>query len=147
MNDKEKNDVLYVCCLIEYVARKTKNTREYIVKQIGVEGIQRNLDVAEVNHCLTFEQICEETIQEYKIENGEYDTIGNCKYKVPQFTAIGKVYMRLIEDLKPKNIAQEIYNVFTSFISEEISNFNSSVFYESRGYIFESYKAGKILDY
>ena len=145
MIEKEENDALYVCCLIEYVSRHTHNTVKYIAEKLGVEGIRKNLKLAETNHCLTFEQVCDETIEDYKIENGNFDAEGNCRYTVPSFISIGKVYMRLLEDLKPEDIAQEIYNIFTSFISEAISDFNASIFYENRQYIFESYKAGYLL--
>ena len=28
MTDKQKDDIYYVCCLIEFIARKTKNHRQ-----------------------------------------------------------------------------------------------------------------------
>lgn len=145
MTEKEENDALYVCCLIEYVSRHTHNTVKYVVEKLGVEGIRKNLEIAEVNHCLSFEQVCDETIEDYNIQMGNFNSEEECKYTVPSFTSIGKVYMRLLEDLNPKDIAQDIYNIFTSFISEAISDFNASIFYESRQYIFESYKAGFLL--
>lgn len=55
MNENEKNDVYYVCCLIEFIGRQTKNKRSDIVKKIGKEGLQYLYKTAEVNHCLTFE--------------------------------------------------------------------------------------------
>ena len=30
---------------------------------------------AEVNHCLSFEQVCDEVVEEYKIKEGKFDTI------------------------------------------------------------------------
>ena len=54
MTEKERNDYFYVCSLIEYIARETKNHRGYIVKCIGQEGIENLLYDAEVNHCLSF---------------------------------------------------------------------------------------------
>lgn len=146
MTEKEKNDILFVCCLIEYISRHTHNTTSYIAKKLGVDGIKRNLNNAEVNHCLSFEQVCDETVKDYKIEQGNFDAVANCKYNVPSVISIGKVYTRLIVDLNPLDIANEIFNVFTSFISEDISDFNASIYYENRQYIFESYKAGKLLD-
>lgn len=35
MTEKERNDYFYVCSLIEYIARKTKNKRGTIVKILG----------------------------------------------------------------------------------------------------------------
>lgn len=61
--------------------------------------------------------------------------------------AIGKDYRRLVEDVQGENtIVDTIYNVFTSFISDAISNFNTSTYYSSREYLSESYKAGYLLE-
>lgn len=147
MNEKEKNDVYYVCCLIEFIGRQTKNKRSEVVKKIGKEGLQYLYKTAEVNHCLTFEQVSDEVIEKYNIHQGEYDTVSTCKYTVPSFMAIGKDYRRLVEDVQGKNtIVDTIYNVFTSFISDAISNFNTSTYYSSREYLSESYKAGYLLE-
>ena len=56
MTEKEKNDYFYVCSLIEYTARQTKNKRRVIVEALGKTGIEKQLYEAEVNHCLSFEQ-------------------------------------------------------------------------------------------
>lgn len=147
MNDKEKNDVYYVCSLIEYIGRVTKNKRKDVVSTIGVEGIENILKLADVYHCLTFEEASDEIIQKYNINKGNYDNIAECKYEAPTFMAIGKVYRRIVEDaLNDKKISEVIFEVFNSFISDEISNFNASTYYNSREYLFESYKAGHLLD-
>ena len=72
MTDKERNDYFYVCALIEYIARKTKNHRGDVVKKIGEEGIKKLLQDAEVNHCLSFEQVSDEVIDYYKILSGNF---------------------------------------------------------------------------
>ena len=147
MNETQKNDVYYVCCIIEFIARMTKNRRKVIAEMLGMEGIKDLYENAQVNHCLTFEEVSYELISKYGIVNGDFDSVADCKYEVPTFMAIGKDYRRLVEDvLIDGDIVKTIYNVFTSFISDEISNFNSSVFYSSREYLAESYKAGFLLD-
>jgi hypothetical protein len=66
---------------------------------------------------------------------------------VPSHIAIGKDYQRLIEDVSNgKSIVDTLYEVMTSFISEEISNYNSSLYYSSREYLKACYEAGMILD-
>ena len=55
MTEKQKNDVLYVCSLIETIARKTKNHRQDVIRHFTKAGIERQLRLAEVNHCLSFE--------------------------------------------------------------------------------------------
>lgn len=67
MTEQERNDYFYVCALIEYIARETKNHRGDIVKAIGEEGIKKLLYDAEVNHCLSFEQVSDEVISYYQI--------------------------------------------------------------------------------
>lgn len=45
-----------------------------------------------------------------------------------------------------ENVIEAIKNVFDSFISNEISNFNSNVYYSNPDYIKCSYEAGMLLD-
>jgi len=70
-----------------------------------------------------------------------------CKYTVPSIQAIGKEYQRLIIDVMDKDseVVTVLYDVFKSFISDEISDFNSSVYYSSPQYLKYSYLEGKLL--
>lgn len=147
MTNHQKNDLFYLCSLIEYIGRETKNKRGYIVETLGKKELERQLDLADVNHCLSFEQVSDEIIDYFKIEDGNFDSVGECKYNVPSFQSIGKVYQRLIGDVinKNDNLVDVIYNVFTSFISDEISDFNSSVYYSNPEYLKYSYLEGKLL--
>ena len=146
MTENQKNDLFYVCSMIEFVARKTKNHRKDIVLSLGRKGLEHQLKVASVNHSLSFEQVSDEWIEDYQIEMGNFDTIKNCKYSIPSETSIGSVYQTLILSiLKNDDIVQEILNVFSSFISDEISNFNSDLYYLNPTYIKCSYEAGKLL--
>ena len=136
MTEKERNDYFYVCALIEYIARETLNHRGDIVSAIGRKGVEKLLHDAEVDHCLSFEQVGDEVISYYKIKNGNFDTISACKYSVPSFLDIGKLYSIMIEDCaKPGNEVQELINIFNSFISDEISNFNSDLYYQNPDYL------------
>ena len=147
MTEKERNDYFYVCALIEYIARETLNHRGDIVSAIGRKGVEKLLHDAEVDHCLSFEQVGDEVISYYKIKNGNFDTISACKYSVPSFLDIGKLYSIMIEDCaKPGNEVQELINIINSFISDEISNFNSDLYYQNPDYLEWSYREGKLLD-
>ena len=147
MTAKEQNDYFYVCALIEYIARETHNHRGDIVKAIGRKGIEKLLYDAEVNHCLSFEQVSDEVISYYKITNGEFDTISDCKYPVPSYLDIGKLYSIMIEDCAaPGEEVQELINIFSSFISDEISRFKTDLYYQNPDYIECSYREGKLLD-
>lgn len=85
MTEKEKNDFFYVCSLIEFIARETQNKRGTVVKALGREGIKKQLYDAEVNHCLSFEQVCDEIVEQYHIKKGDFDTIKGCKYTIPSY--------------------------------------------------------------
>jgi len=147
MTAKEQNDLFYVCALIEYTARKTKNKRKVIVDKLGENGIRKQLYDAEVNHCLSFEQVSDELIEQYHITPGSFDTVTNCKYAVPSETDIGRLYSIMIEDCaEPGEEVQEIIRIFSSFISEKISDFKTDVYYQNPSYLECSYRAGYLLD-
>lgn len=147
MTEKQKNDFFYVCSLIEYIARQTKNKRGIIVNALGEKGVEKQLYDAEVNHCLSFEQVSDEIIARYKIPQGDFDTIIDCKYTIPSFMDIGKLYCIMIEDCaEPGKEVDELINIFTSFISDKISNFSSDIYYQNPSYLECSYKAGYLLD-
>lgn len=147
MTSKARNDYFYVCSLIEYTARKTNNRRRVIVDALGEKGIEKQLKDAEVNHCLSFEQVSDELIEDYKITDGDFDTITNCKYSIPSAQDIGKLYSIMIEDCaelgKEKD---ELMKIFMSFISDEISDFKTGVYYENPSYLEWSYREGHLLD-
>ena len=77
MSNQEKDDLFYLCSLIEYIARKTKNHRGDVVKMIGKEELNNLYKLASVNHCLSFEQVSDEVIEknnmgEELIKSGKY---------------------------------------------------------------------------
>lgn len=147
MTTKEQNDLFYVCSLIEYIARKTKNKRKIVVEKLGPEGVRKQLYDAEVNHCLSFEQVSDELIEQYRITQGVFDTISDCKYTIPSETEIGRLYSIMIEDCaKPGNEVEELIQIFSSFISDKISDFKTDIYYQNPSYLECSYKAGYLLD-
>lgn len=147
MTKREKDNLFYVCSLIEFISRHTKNKRGVVVNALGESGIRKQLYDAEVNHCLSFEQVSDEIIEEYQIPQGDFDTITECRYTVPGFMDIGKLYCIMIEDCsKPGGEIDELMRIFTSFISDEISDFKTDVYYQNPSYLECSYKAGYLLE-
>ena len=145
---QNENDLFFVCSLIEYIARKTKNTKKYIVGKLGKEIIQKIYDLAEVYHSENIDKITKELVEEAEIENGEYDIISSCKYNVPTHWDIGKVYKRLIImvcDNDEKRYIDTTIEVLSSWIIEKIDNYNSSMYYENPSYIYACYKENKVL--
>lgn len=147
MTQKERNDFFYVCSLIEYIARQTNNKRGTITSILGKEGIEKLLYDAEVNHCLSFEQVSDELMEQYTIPVGNFDTITGCKYTIPSFMDIGKLYSIMIEDCaETGKEADELIRIFSSFISDQISDFQTDLYYQNPSYLECSYKAGYLLD-
>ncbi len=146
MTENKKDDLFYVCSLIEFIGRKTKNKRKEVVNSLGEQGIIKQLYDAQVNHCLSFEQVSEELIEKYQIPYGNFDTISDCKYKVPSFTAIGKLYSHMILDCsKSGDEVTELLKIFNSFISDEISDFKTGIYFENPSYLEHSYQEGCLL--
>lgn len=146
MSNQEKDDLFYLCSLIEYIGRKTNNHRGDIVKKIGKGELNKLYKLASVNHCLSFEQVSDEVIEKCNISDGYYDTVSSCKYEVPSYRDIGANYKRIILRVNEDNIIDTLYDVFTSFISDVMSNFNSDFYYQNDSYMAACYLEGKVLE-
>jgi hypothetical protein len=146
---KHENDLFFVCSVIEYIARKTKNHRSDIVRAIGEQEITRLLNLADVLlHCEPIEKTAEDLQIQRNIIEGNFDNVALCKYRIPTHFDIGKVYKRLITNVAENQkitAANALIQVYTSWISEKIDNYNSSMYYENPQYLFESYRAGEPL--
>lgn len=144
---QNENDLFFVCGLIEYIARKTKNTKKYVVQKLGKEKIKKIYELVEVYHSENIEKVSDEFIEEAKIEIGSYDTIALCKYRIPTYWEIGKVYRNLIINVNSSEneYISTLLEVLSSWIIEKIDNYNSSMYYETPSYIYECYKEGKVL--
>ena len=56
-----------------------------------------------------------------RMNNGNYDNIHDCKYRIPDYWDIGEVYERLIEDcFSDDEILHGIWKVYHSWISDKI---------------------------
>lgn len=78
-----KDDLFFVCTMIEYVSRTTHNRSRDVVARMSDEELMHQLRVANVNHCLSFEQVCDEWLNSFEVKEGNFDNISSCKYKVP----------------------------------------------------------------
>lgn len=152
LTEEQCNDVHHVCGLIEYTARETGNFPLVVAKALGVAGVRRQLEFASVsvNHCLTFAEVSDELVTMYHIPTGDR-RMDAYKYELPYFLDIGYLYADLVEDVCPAHepdidaLAQSFYDVFTSFLSTEISNFDSSLYYSCREYLKCCYEDGEII--
>ena len=146
--DQKENDLFFVCSLIDYIGRKTKNYRSTVVNALGNKELQHVYDYADVYHCENIDKVSDELIAKHHIEEGYFDNVSSARYTIPSHWDIGKVYQRLILDVAhatDKDIIDTLVVVYNSWITRKIDNYNSSMYYESPSYLFESYKAGAVL--
>ena len=142
------NDLFYTCGLIDYIARKTKNVRSYVVNRLGKERLEKIYDLADVYHCDNIERVAEDFIEEANIEAGSFDNVGDCMYIIPSHWDIGKVYKRLIKMAAEKenaDVVDVLFEVYNSFISKKIDDYNSSMYYENPSYLLACYEEKEVL--
>ena len=94
---QKDNDLFFTCSLIEYISRKTKNTRADEVNKLGKVRIDKIYDLADIYHCDNIDKVSDEFIEEANIIPGKFDNVADCGYAVPSNWDIGKVYKRLIK--------------------------------------------------
>ena len=142
---KNNSNLFFVCSLIEYIARGTKNRRLDVVRQLG-DDLSRIYKYADVFHCEPIEKVADDFIQKDNISDGNYDNLFKCKYTIPDYWDIGEVFARLIEDCyEEENVINGIKEVYASWMAEKILNFNSDLYYQSREYLAVCYREGEIL--
>ena len=128
--NKKDNDLFYTCSLIDYVARKTKNTRIDVVNALGKKNLERIYEYADVFHCENIDSVSDEFIEKCNIQEGQFDNVGECKYAIPTYWDIGKVYKRLIKQVSENEgieVIDALIKVYRSFISTKIE-------YHEQGY-------------
>lgn len=146
--NQETNDLFFVCSLIDRIARKTKNTRKDTVNMLGYENLEKLYSLADVYHCENIDKVTDEFIEAGNVQTGEFDNVAACEYSVPNYWDIGRVYTRLITQVMQKrgddalNSLMEVYN---SWITDYIDDYNSNMYYSNPDYIFQSYNAGSLL--
>ena len=111
-----KDDLFYVCSMIEFVARETHNKVKDVVGKMTDEDLVHQLRTAGVNHCLSFEQVCDEWIEEYRITKGIADNSSRNKYEKESVTTVGREYQKLILDVMEcrENVIEAIRKVYGS---------------------------------
>jgi len=147
---KESNDLFYVCSLIDYIARKTTNHRKDIINALGREVIQKLYDLADIYHSDNIDKVSDELILDANLTKGNFDNVGDCSYSIPTHWDIGKVYKRLILGVAKErkiDLIDALFEVYNSFISDKIDDYNSSFYYEFSKNILISFLEGKIEAY
>lgn len=146
--DSKRNDLFFLCSLIEYVGRKTKNERKIIVNALGRKGLEHYYELAEVYHCENMEKVAYELVNKYGITVGTYDNVALSEENIPTHWDIGKVMQRLIlkvAETSGKDVIDAVMEVYNSWIVLKIDDYNSSMYYENTSYQYASFQAGKAL--
>jgi hypothetical protein len=147
--DQKENDLFFLCSVIEYIGRTTKNHRSFVVNKIGLNELSRVLELADVYHCEPIENTANMLIEKSKIEIGKFDNVALCKYNIPTVFDIGKVYKRLISAVSTTfeiGTSESLFTVFNSWLNYKIEDLNSSMYYESPEYLKASFFYGEALD-
>lgn len=146
---KKENDIFFTCSLIDYIARKTKNKRAYIVDCLGKAKISKIYELADVYHSDNIDRVSDDFIRECHIEAGKFDNVTDCRYTIPSHWDIGKVYKRLVLGImreEKADVAEAIEKAYHSFVSDKIDDYNSSFYYENPEYILQAYLQGNLKD-
>ena len=144
---KNNSALFYTCSLIEYIGRRQKLRRSAVVQSLGQKVIRRIYRYADVFHCEPIEKTADDFISNCDVPMGDFDNVSACRYTVPDYWTIGEVYERLIEDVSgddEASVVDHLMEVYTSWINDVISNYNTDFYYQSRDYIYECYKEGQI---
>ena len=146
---KNDNDIFFVCSLIEHIARRTTNHRSVVVNALSRDKLQHIFKLADIYHSENIDKVRDELIDACNIETGHFDNVAATSYSIPTIWDIGKVYKRLIMNLasvrNTPDLIGVLIEVYNSWISRKIEDFNSSLYYENPDYIFQSYLKGDVL--
>jgi hypothetical protein len=143
----EINDLYYICYMIERVARHMHQHNKYVVNKIDREELYHLMSCANVLHCENPLKIENEWIEEYQIEEGDFDiqeVDTELAGIIPAPTQIGKVYCKLILNTlsSTEDYVDGIIRVYNNPICEVIDNYNCSAFYEPPYVIARAYQEG-----
>ncbi len=145
--DKKANDLFFTCSLIEYMARKTKNKCSAVVDALGRTQIEKIYDLADIYHSDNIDTVSDDFIRRTGIREGSFDNIADALYAVPSHWDIGKIYKRLIlgiAEQKKLSIIDALWEAYHSFVSDKISDYNSSFYYDSPQNILIAFLDGTI---
>ncbi|WP_367566674.1 hypothetical protein [Lacrimispora sp.] len=145
--DKKENDLFFTCSLIDYIARKTKNKRSAVVNTLGKASVSKIYDLADIYHSDNIDRVSDDFIREAGITAGTFDNVASCKYAVPSYWDMGKIYKRLILGIVKEqglDVVDALFAAYNSFVSDMVDDYNSSFYYEAPQNILNAYLDGKI---
>ena len=126
----KKNDVYFICYMIERVARKLHQRNKYVVNEIGKKNLEHLISVANVLHAENPLAVEDDWIEEYDLAEGNVDVTAvdpELVTTIPSAIQMGKVYQRLIYDtmLPGESEVEGIIRVYNDEICDVIDNYHS----------------------
>ena len=103
--------------------------------KLGEKYLNHILNHADVFHCEQIEEVADRFREACNIEIGDFDNVATCKYDVSSYWDIGAVYARLIESISNGEVIGKIIEVYHSWISGYIDNYNIAVYYMTPQYL------------
>jgi hypothetical protein len=79
---KLDNDLFFICSVIEYIGRATKNRRADVVNALGKDVLARYLELADVYHCEPIENTAGDLIEKCNIPIGSFETTAG-EFRIP----------------------------------------------------------------
>ncbi|MCR4653190.1 MAG: hypothetical protein K5744_05795 [Eubacterium sp.] len=145
--DIEKDDLFFVCYMIERVARHIHQRNRYVVNAIGKNELYHLLSVANVLHAENPLKVEDDWIRKYDLKPGDFDITDVDKdlaERIPTPLEMGNVYKRLIVDTlnTSEDYADGIIRVYNNELCDVIDNYNCSAFYEPSYVIARAYQNG-----
>lgn len=142
-----ENDLYFICYMIERVARHLHQRNRYVVNEVPKEEWKRLISLANVLHCENPDKVIHEWIEEYNLEQGNFniqDVDEQLVDAVPQPTQMGKVYMRLIVDTmkQDEDYIDAMIKIYNDEICLKIDDYNCSAYYEPSYVIARAYLNG-----
>ena len=143
----KKDDLFFICYMIERVARRLHQKNKYIVNQIGKKEFEHLISIANVLHAMNPISVEDQWIEDYLLKEGSFDITKvdrELVEKIPSPIQMGKVYQRLISDtLQPgETEVSGILRVYNNSIWDVIDNYNCSAYYEPSYVIARAYQDG-----
>lgn len=136
-----KNNLFYICSLLESISRTTGLKKKDIIDKIGLKQLKHLYNYADVNHCLPIQQVTEEVIKNNHLSIEEKNVL-----QTVSVWDNGKVYQRLIIDISDEsNWFEKLIEVYHSWICNYIDDISLPIYWQPRSYIKECYLQNKII--
>lgn len=142
-----ENDLYFICYMIERVSRYLHQRNSYIVNTVPKEEWKRLISLASALHCENPDKVVHDWIEEYHLEQGDFDITNVNKQlvdEIPYPTQMGKVYMRLIVDTmtQDEDYIDAMIRIYNDEICFKIDDYNCSAYYEPSYVIARAYFNG-----